>query len=168
MLCQVALKRQASCFLYALSTPLSFRVSDMTAGCSFRHSVALRQHDKQTTGNLFLPHLHQKHQINKLLLVFRLICSLSNPDFSHGPSHSVPGVCMFRVAFRGFLSPPGLQLTPLRIGICPFSISIAAHRIMPPLQFKIKAFSREMPECFVPVYSSFYPDSIPTVRPVGR
>lgn len=69
----------------------------------------------------------RKRQINKHLLVFRLICSLLNPVFSHDALHSVPGVCMFCVAWRGFLSPPGLQLTPLLIGTCPLSISIVTQ-----------------------------------------
>lgn len=74
----------------------------------------------------------RKRQINKHLLVFRLICSLLNPVFSHDALHSVPGVSC--VAWRGFLKPPGLQLTPLLIDICPFSISIVSPSKMPPPQ----------------------------------
>lgn len=84
------------------------------------------------------PYKDRKCQINKHLLVFRLICSLLNPVFSQDASHSVPGVCMSCVAWRGFLNPPGLQLTPLLIDICPFSISIATPRKMLLLQQKQK------------------------------
>lgn len=45
---------------------------------------------------------------------------------------------MVCVALRGFLSRPGLQLTPLLIGICSFSISDTSHRKMPLLQQKQK------------------------------
>ena len=68
--------------------------------------------------------LDSKRQINKHLLVFRLICSLLNPVVSHDALQSVPGVCVFCVAWRGFLNPPGLQLTPLLTDVCPVSISI--------------------------------------------
>lgn len=147
---------RAACFLYLLPTPLSYRLSDMIIYCSSSYTIALRRHYKQTTGNIFTATFHsvwsnnkpcccfgstnknRKIQINKHLLVFRLICSLLRPVFSHDALHSVPVVCMFCVAWRGFLNPPGLQLTPLLIGICPFSISIATHGKILMLQLQQK------------------------------
>lgn len=130
---------RAACFLYSLSTPLSYNFADMMIYCSSSRTVALQTNHCKCTFNYILcyqctfwgsPNKDSKRQINKHLLVFRLICSLLNPVVSHDALHSVPGVCVFCVAWRGFLSPPGLQLTPLLIDVCPFSISIGKKLLL--------------------------------------
>lgn len=123
--CQVAQQRQGFFFLYTLYFP-QFQIFLCDNAPKSEPHIFFKQYTNKP--HLALPKLGQKkHQTNKLLLVFRLICSLLDPIFSHAALHSVSGVLMFCITLKGFLSPPGLQLTPLLIGICPFSISIAAN-----------------------------------------
>lgn len=130
-------------------------LSDTMINYNCSHTVTLRQHYKQTTRNVFTFMKKQsnntfscscltssdkdrKQHINKHLLVFRLICSLLNPVFSHDALHSVSGVCMSCVSWKGFRNPAGLQLTPLLTDVCSFSISISVHSKMLLLQQKQK------------------------------
>lgn len=66
---------------------------------------------------------NRKCNINKHLLVFRLMCCSLTPLLSHDVLSSDSEPCMSSFSCRGFLSPPGLQLTPLLMDMCPLSIA---------------------------------------------
>lgn len=88
-----------------------------------------------------------------------------NPALSHGALRSLPGVCVVCVALKGFLSPPGLQLTPLLIDICPRSISIPTLCENRRNYRRNKPLGGQKPQRFIPVGSSFCARKIkPCVR----
>lgn len=70
--------------------------------------------------------------------VLRLMCSLFIPLCSHDALQSVSGVFVSCVSWKGFLSPAGLQLTPLLTDARLFSISIVPHDRMCPTPEKQK------------------------------
>lgn len=120
-------------FLIQFKSYSSIKATLQTSLCKCNYSyisaLGSNSNKKLSCCCLDSPKNDRKCQINKHLLVFRLICSLLFPVFSHDALHPVPGVSMSCVAWRGFLNPPGLQLTPLLIDVCPFSISIATPTV---------------------------------------
>lgn len=121
-----------------------------------------REPSKQTARNSALPHLTLpklgQKTADKLLLAFRLlISSLLNPALSHGALQSVPRGCVVRVALKDFLSPPGLQLSPLLTDMCPRSMSIPTLCENSRNYRRNKPLGGQMPQRFIPAGSSFCP-----------